>query len=378
MKTELTINERQLILHRYPIRSNERLQAWSAGDEYLIQHIEAMAPAPQSNLLILNDHFGALSCWFAQNYNVSMMSDSYLAHQATSENLKRNQLPDLHLLTSLDPIPKTVDLVLMQLPRHHNYLKWQLHQLHTALPNNTPLIAVSKAQQIHNSTLALFEEHFGDTQTSLAWKKHRLIFSQLDASKSIPEVEPYTRWVLEDSQKIITNLPNVYSSENLDLGARFLLSQLTHQPQVEHIIDLGCGNGVLALHAALLNPQARITCVDESFMAIASAKANLTSYLPKEQDVHYIANNCLTGFKPNSADLILCNPPFHQQQAITDHIAYQMFKDAYRTLSSQGKLLVVGNRHLRYDLKLARLFGHSQVKLLATNPKFVILQATKP
>ncbi|QSA19272.1 methyltransferase, partial [Vibrio furnissii] len=75
--------------------------------------------------------------------------------------------------------------------------------------------------------------------------------------------------------------------------------------------------------------------------------------------------------------LVVCNPPFHQQQAITDHIAWQMFCDSKHVLRKGGKLLVIGNRHLGYDVKLTRLFGRSQVKTVASNQKFVILQAIK-
>ncbi|MCV5804022.1 class I SAM-dependent methyltransferase, partial [Escherichia coli] len=60
-----------------------------------------------------------------------------------------------------------------------------------------------------------------------------------------------------------------------------------------------------------------------------------------------------------------------------DHIAWQMFCDAKQILNQNGKLLVIGNRHLGYDAKLKRLFGDKNVKLIASNNKFVILQATK-
>ncbi|CSB84036.1 Putative ribosomal RNA small subunit methyltransferase D [Vibrio cholerae] len=75
--------------------------------------------------------------------------------------------------------------------------------------------------------------------------------------------------------------------------------------------------------------------------------------------------------------MIVCNPPFHQQQTITDHIAWQMFCDSKHVLKKDGKLWVIGNRHLGYDVKLARLFGKSHVRVIANNSKFVILQAIK-
>ncbi|MFY3327486.1 methyltransferase [Vibrio fluvialis] len=376
MKTELTLHDRTLTLHRYPKRSNETLQAWDAGDEYLINHVHDLNLPAGSRILILNDNFGALSCWFAQHHQVTMMSDSFIAHQATLSNLEQNHCTAVTLLSTFDAIPNDIDMVLLQIPRNNRHLIWQLSQLRAALVEDCPVVAVNKAKEIHSSTLKLFEKHLGQTTTSLAWKKHRLVFSQPN-SQPVIDVSPDTRWQVEGSNIELNNLPNVYSGESLDQGARFLLPHLPRYENLKHFLDLGCGNGVLSVRMGQLNPQAAITCVDESFMAVESARQNLVANLGNERKIECIANNCLDGFETATTELVVCNPPFHQQQAITDHIAWQMFCDSKHVLRKGGKLLVIGNRHLGYDVKLARLFGRSQVKTVASNKKFVILQAIK-
>ena len=171
VKTQLTINDNTLTLLRFPKRANETLQAWNAGDEYIINHVEELNLPDDQNILILNDHFGALSCWFSQKHKVTMMSDSFIAHRATLKNLQRNQCNKVQFLNGMDKLPEQVDLVLMQLPKNNRMLTWQLHQLRTQLPASCQVIAVNKAKEIHTSTLKLFEKHLGDTTTSLAWKK---------------------------------------------------------------------------------------------------------------------------------------------------------------------------------------------------------------
>ncbi|GAK85287.1 23S rRNA (guanine-N-2-) -methyltransferase RlmG [Vibrio ponticus] len=376
MKSELTLFNRALTLLRYPVRNNETLQAWDAGDEYLINHIEEMNLNDGQNILVLNDSFGALSCWFSARHHVTTISDSHIAHKAITANLTRNQCQPITLLDSLAELPPSVDLVLIQIPRNNRFLTWQLNQLRQVLSADIPIIAVNKAKEIHSSTLKLFEKYLGETTTSLAWKKHRLVFSFANSPQTTL-VEPFTTWQVDGQPFTLKNLPNVYSGESLDLGARFMLEHLPSDDQHRKAIDLGCGNGVLSVKLAQLNPNLAITCVDESFMAVASAKQNLLDNIDSPRDLRFIDNNCLDGFNPSEYDLVVCNPPFHQQQAITDHIAWQMFCDAKHVLCNGGQLLVIGNRHLGYDVKLKRLFGKSNVSLVAANKKFVILQATK-
>lgn len=88
MKTELNLHGRSLTLHRFPKRSNETLQAWDAGDEYLINHVEEMALPDHQNIVVINDNFGALACWFSEKHHVTFMSDSFCLSQRCSKILK--------------------------------------------------------------------------------------------------------------------------------------------------------------------------------------------------------------------------------------------------------------------------------------------------
>ena len=140
------------------------------------------------------------------------------------------------------------------------------------------------------------------------------------------------------------------------------------------VADLGCGNGVLAIASALQNPEAHYTLVDESYMAVQSAAENWRAALG-EREMIVRAGDGLAGQEPQSLDVVLCNPPFHQQQVVGDFLAWRMFQQAREALVVGGALYIVGNRHLGYHSKLARLFRG--VEQVAANPKFVILKARK-
>lgn len=374
MQNTLSLFERSLILNRYPVRKKETLQAWDAADEYLIKHFcsEIQINAEQS-ILIIGDNFGALSAWFAPISRVCMVSDSFIAHQATRQNITRNKLPTVDLITPLHKLPDA-DFCIMRLPKNKRLLIWYLIRLCQQMPDGATIITAAKAKDIHSTTLTLFEQYLGTTRTSLAQKKARLIFTQVDKSRA-QELPKPLQWHVPKHKLTLTNHANVFSGESLDIGARFMLEHIPQDTSLSRIIDLGCGNGILGIKAAQLNAQAQITCVDESFMAVASTKANADINLGNNHHLTAVANDALTGFEKNSADLILCNPPFHQQNTITDHIAWQMFQDAYNTLKPGGKLRVIGNSHLKYQQKLKRIFG--QYSVVASNKKFLIIEVEK-
>lgn len=369
----------ELLLHRYPRYTQHNLQAWEAADEYLINELHNDAIAADGPVLILNDSFGALTLALHQ-FRPYSLTDSLLSERAWAENAEHNQLPaDWYALSSLAAWPLTAQapsLVVMKLPKTNAMLEYQLAQLSQIVAPTTRVIAAAKAKDIHSSTLALFERHLGPTRTSLAWKKARLVFCTPDPALAASHLPAPLAWPLEGTDFTIHNHANVFARAKLDIGARLFLENLPTQ-QSGHIIDLGCGNGILGLMALELNPDAEVTFTDESYMALASAELNVTENMPTAIDrCHFIVNNCLDGVAADSIDIILCNPPFHQQHAITDHIAWQMFVDAKRVLRAGGELWVVANRHLDYHHKLVRLFGNQTV--VASNSKFVILKAVQP
>ncbi len=385
MISPFIINDKNLFLDRFPVAQvNRSLQAWDAADEYLINHISEQALLEsQPNIAIFNDTFGALTTNLSVDGNqVYCINDSFLSEQGIKHNLEQNHLAtdNIHHLTSLDPLPSNISLVVFKIPKSKSLLNYQLLQIKNTYPESLVFIAGDRAKEIHSSTLKVFEKHLGTTTTSLAVKKARLVFCQLDGKQHHQSPFP-TVWDLEPSypattQFVISNHANVYARDKLDLGARYFLPNLPYVQEGAKVIDLGCGNGVLGLTLLAAQPLAQIRFVDESYMAIASAKTNVEKNLPKQiSQCEFTVNDCLTGVEARDIDLVLCNPPFHQQTATTDHIAWQMFNDAFRVLKKGGELRIIGNRQLAYHVKLKRIFGNC--KEVATNNKFVTLSAKR-
>ncbi|MCW8109376.1 methyltransferase [Alteromonas ponticola] len=396
MNTTFLFRERELHLIRYPAQSQHvSLQAWDSADELLIDYItESITPARLHNMVIINDDFGTLGCWFAE-VSPHWLSDSWIAHRSLRENLLANgqavqeteeklvRLP-VTATNGMSPMPESPSVVVIKIPRTLNLLEHQLIELMKVATPHTTIIAAGKVKSITRNVLNLFEKYVGPVTTSLAKKKSRLIFATPTQEKlATVQRSPFPivwHHSLPDGQRIsVSNHANVFSGQSLDIGARIMLEHLQVEPS-DHVVDLGCGNGILGLSALSSASGVKVSFVDESFMALASAEKNVQDNFPAQlSDCRFIASNCLeelfeqTHLPPVTK--VVCNPPFHQQSAITDHIAWQMFHDSKRLLTQGGHLIVVGNRHLDYHAKLKRLFGG--VKLIASNHKFVILCAAK-
>jgi 16S rRNA (guanine1207-N2)-methyltransferase len=387
----LNVPQGEFQLSRYPLRKNELLRAWDAADEYLLNHLSTLIDAnnfseTESNntpettlrLLLINDSFGALSLALAQHH-VTVWTDSFLSQQGILENLSRNEIvaDNIQILNSLEsPAGEVIyDYVLIKIPKSLALLEEQLIRIKPSISSSTQIIAAAMVKSIHTSTLKLFEKYIGVTKTSLARKKARLIFAEVDLNIK-EEKSPYPKsYVLEETEHTIINHANVFSRESLDIGTRFFLQQLPANEKYKKIIDLACGNGVVGLIAAEKNPCAEMLFLDESFMAVASAKETIEQNTMIHNRAQFKVNDCLSGIEKNSADLILNNPPFHLDNAIGDDVAWQMFTQSYSVLKQGGELWVVGNGHLGYHIKLKKIFGHCET--IATNKKFVILKAIK-
>ncbi|MEH6629046.1 MAG: methyltransferase [Motiliproteus sp.] len=374
----LEVPQGQFELTRYPEKSHPSLRAWDAADELLLFHIdEIKAQLPsQPQLCIFNENFGALATALNPWQPISI-SDSFLCHQGTQNNYLLNKLechPSL-CLSSTSSLSATADLVLIKIPKTLALLEHQLHQLKPHITPDTRIIAAGMVKHIHRSTLELFTRIIGPTHTSLAKKKARLIFSEPDSSIQSTGSPYPSYYQLDETQHQICNQANVFCREKLDIGTRLFLQHLPTNTEAQDIIDLGCGNGIVGLIAAERNPQATVHFVDESYMAVASAETNFKQAFGIGRVAKFEVGNCLDSYPPASADLILNNPPFHQQQVVGDHIAWLMFQQSYDCLRQGGELWVVGNRHLGYHNKLKKLFGNC--KTMASNAKFVILKADK-
>src|SRR5690606_10960790 len=111
----------------------------------------------------------------------------------------------------------------------------------------------------------------------------------------------------------------------------------TMKPDARNAIDLGCGTGILAVALAKARPRLEVVGTDQSAAAVASAVATVAANQVADR-VTVVRDDAMSTAPDNSADLVLCNPPFHVGAAVHTGSAIKMFAQTGRVLRPGGEL----------------------------------------
>ena len=355
-----------LDLLRWPPRRDDPLRAWDGADVYLLEELEARDIAGE--ILVVDDAWGALACPLAGR--VRSWGDSELARLALEANVARNGLSEVPWSPATDAPPGAPPAaVLMRLSKSRRRLAWLLAALAPALRPGTPVLLGGRSRDVQQGDVVAVEAAIGPAATTRARHRARLIVAERDGRT--PARVPARTWEIDGL--VVRAFPGVFGEERLDRGSALLLEALPAIEPGTAVVDLGCGAGPLGLVAAARQATASLLFCDESHLAVASARrAFEAAGLPNA--ARFVVADVLADEPDDGADLVLCNPPFHQGQAVSRRVAAHMFAEANRVLRPGGRLLVVGNRNLGYHVGLRRSF--TDVEVVRSDPRFVVLGAT--
>ncbi len=369
------LKDSSLKLERFPIIADDKFLAWDAADEYLINQVNNHHPK-LSKVLIIEDEFGAIGLGLKAE-KVYFVNDSILSIKGIVNNFIQNQVDqsNISFISPYEVFPQDIDLIILKIPKGNRYLEFILSKINYYYAKNTPLIAGSMIKYLNPSIYDLCQNYLSDFQYSLSWKKAKIITGFL---KSTSEVKNFNTYLNEFGLTLV-NYPNLFSSQKLDIGTRFLLENLEHivyPANINNIIDVGSANGILGLSLFSKFPDSNLYLSDITYSAYESASATIKVNKFKEENIQLVMDNALDNFDSDFAEFIIINPPFHQNHKVSITTSLAIFTDCARVLTKNGALIIVANRHLGYHKHLQRIF--SSVEIFHQNEKFFLIIATLP
>lgn len=288
---------------------------------------------------------------------------------------------------------ENTDLVLFRLPKSLDYLEEFAQQAAASLPDSALVLTAERTKFMTPSQNTALEKHFASVSASLGRFKSRALRAAQPlptdqsavsageptaAASALALARAFPRSAyLADLDLTVVAHGGVFAGTKLDIGTRLLVDNLDQLldavPTALDFVDAGCGTGVLSARIAQRNPEAQILGTDVSLAAVlstlATADANGLS-----QQISAVQDDALEGLPTASADVIVCNPPFHTGTALDTDVATRMFENAGRVLRPGGQLWTVYNSPLAYKSTLNKLVGRTQV--VATNRKFTVTVST--
>ncbi|WPP00693.1 class I SAM-dependent methyltransferase [Pseudomonas sp. HR96] len=190
------------------------------------------------------------------------------------------------------------------------------------------------------------------------------------AAVSLQSLAQHYELPVGDAPLKVVTLPGVFSHGRLDRGTALLLEHLAGLTQ-GHVLDFGCGAGVLGAAIKRRYPQNTVTMLDVDAFAAASSRLTLAA---NGLEAEVIVGDGIDA-APRFLDAILSNPPFHTGVHTDYQASENMLQKAAKHLKKGGELRLVANSFLRYQPLIEKHLGICAV--LAEGQGFKVYRAKR-
>jgi 16S rRNA (guanine1207-N2)-methyltransferase len=125
----------------------------------------------------------------------------------------------------------------------------------------------------------------------------------------------------------------VFSKQKVDFGTDLMLNHIT-QDHVSHILDMGCGYGVVGFILRQMYPSARLSMFDINPRAVDLSVKNAHAYHILDADIK-VSDGIPSDVK--DVDVAVLNPPIRAGK----NVVFKLYKQAYDVLINNGSLYIV-------------------------------------
>jgi 16S rRNA (guanine1207-N2)-methyltransferase len=344
-----------------------------------------------------------LDAWLPQQLASLNKTGSHLLclDENTSASLLDNHYPSLQVITNRWDVAKgliefsdfdfsgianeSLDTVIYRVSKEKAIVHHILNQAWRCLKLNGQLLIAGYKQEGIKTYCEKIASLMSDEKKI---EKNGPVYSARIIKKKnyLPELllddEDYTqvRPIAENSGLTLVSKPGCFGWNKIDAGSALLITELTKhktefikKPFIKkngHCLDLGCGYGYLTIATAQIDEDKKIsqwTLTDNNAAALITAQINTQN---KQLQAQIIASDA--GMELDiKADLILCNPPFHQGFNTESDLTDKFLLGAKKNLALQGVAIFVVNQFIPLERKAASLFSY--MTLIANDGHFKVL-----
>lgn len=350
-----------LIFDHYQPKADERVLILEGGSGELARKVAKLIP--EGEVLTLDRDI--------RNIRNAEITLSRLSNAATSHSVLPPRLG--------------WDTILLKIPKERRFSRALLVNSWIVLKPKGKLFLAGPSRTGAKAVIKDAQSIFGNV-TNLGYRKHQRVASCIkhnELPNPLPQefqqigIAPDTRRTIEvkrpEKTIILETHPGIFSWEAIDDGTTFLLDHLEIHPG-SNVWDVGCGYGIIGLSAALAG--AGFVCMsDINLLSIIFSKKNVVLNKLSDKTTVFASDGLSIPQKinaPQSFDLIVSNPAFHQGRSVDKSMADTLIIKAKERLKKDGKLLIVANRFLNYDKPMRNLY--SQVSKIAENGKYHIIE----
>ncbi|MTE15364.1 class I SAM-dependent methyltransferase [Nocardia aurantiaca] len=365
-------------LRRYPDVEAVNLYAVDAADRLMLDvAADSLAAAGDNRVAVIDDGYGGLTLGAIAAHDlhgVRVHQDLLTGELALANNARIVGLTDRFSTRELGAaLLSDVRVVLWRLPRALSGLAETAEAIARYAAPEVEVFAGGRDKYLTPAMNEVLAEYFGSVRASRGRQKSRVLLAA--DPKTLGEHRFPVRNRLDDRDLEVVAHGAAFSGPRLDIGTRFLLDHLKRmKPDARDAIDLGCGTGILAVALAKARPGIKVTATDQSAAAVASTRATAAANGVADR-VTVLRDDAMSSAPDNSADLVLCNPPFHVGAAVHTGSAIKMFQQTGRVLRPGGELWTVYNTHLNYRGVMERMVGKTDV--MGRNRKFTVTRSVR-
>jgi 16S rRNA (guanine1207-N2)-methyltransferase len=264
----------------------------------------------------------------------------------------------------------------LRLPRSRDAMVLALHAIASMCQPGAPVLVYGANDEGIKGAKKRLEAVVGTTSVLEARSHCRVLMARLPEVPN-PDLRPdLTDWAIRQSLALpsgeveLISYPGVFAKGRLDAATSLFLANLPDPPVGGHVLDFGCGIGVIGAELLRRVPDLQLQCLDADAMAARAARENLPGALVR-CGASWSALPAYTRY-----DRIVSNPPIHRGKDRDYTVLKRLIEGAPARLLDQGELWLVVQRQVAVYDTLQQEF--SFVDLVTETPRFSVWSARRP